>query len=77
MKDLKIYTGEIFKGKEECGKIIDEIINLENQNCEEILQALLQEQEFLAITFQNHNRYIRKEISYEEFRNLSLKAFKL
>lgn len=74
--DLKTFAMDLSKSKDEFGKIIDEIINLDGQNFEESLQNLLQQQEYFAVAFQFHQNYQKREISYDEFRNLTLKALK-
>ena len=73
---MKTFATELSKSKEEFGKIIDEIINLDGQNYEEALQNLLLQQEYFAVAFQFHHNYLKREISYDEFRNLTLKALK-
>ena len=75
---MKLHAAQLLKAKEECGKTIEILINLEDQNIyEEILHELLQEQDVLSEELNFYMRFMRNEISYEFFRNSSLKVLKM
>ena len=75
---MKIITTQLFKEKDESGKLIEQIMNLEDQsNFEEILQQFFTEQDFFLEVIHSYSIYTKKEINYQIFRTLSLKALHL
>jgi len=75
---LKLLVDELLKVKEECGKTIEIIMNLEDQHIyEELLQEIFQEQDVLSEELNIYMKLMRNEVSYEFFRNSSLTLLKM
>ncbi len=75
---MKLLVDELLKVKEECGKTIEIIMNLEDQHIyEELLQEIFQEQDVLSEELNIYMKLMRNEVSYEFFRNSSLTLLKM
>lgn len=76
-KELQLASSPLFDVKDVCGQMIADMMDDASPHSPEIIQGLLREQEFLVVAHQIYTRYMKKELTYEEFREATLKDLRL